>query len=50
MAIDGLAEIKAPEAKVYDKFLRNLERTPAGQVIIQRMMERERRIANASNS
>ena len=44
IAIEGLAGIKAPEAKVYDKFLRNLERTPAGQVIIQRMMERERRM------
>ena len=42
IALEGLTEIKAPEAKVYDKFLRNLERTPAGQVIIQRMMERER--------
>ena len=44
IALDGLREINAPEAKVYDNFLRNLERTPAGQVIIQRMMERERQM------
>lgn len=44
IALDGLREINAPEVKVYDNFLRNLERTPAGQVIIQRMMERERQM------
>ena len=44
IALEGLTEIKAPEVKVYDNFLKNLERTPAGQVIIQRMMERERQM------
>ena len=40
IALDGLREINAPETKVYENFFNNLEKTPAGAIISQRLMER----------
>lgn len=42
MTIEGLQALHAPEVKTYQQFLDNLDRTPAGQVVLQRLMERER--------